>query len=504
VADTPVQIFLSYARNDDVSPPEDLTKPGFVTALYDQLVYNFRNFGEPAVKVWRDVKRVEGGDQFDEKIMEAISNSAILVVVLSPNWMASEYCRKELNAFAERWRAVGGVKERIVVVGKRHVPEDRRPSMLQGQTGYRFYALDDPDDVERQREFFVHGKGEDPRYLPRVDELSGFLSRRSRNLGGKLSEPTRQPGKTVYLAKSAPDMDGAYARLVEELLQAGCRVLPEPNEDIPPRTAIDFVDKNLSQADLAIHLLGEEPGYTPQRTDPIVKLQLARAARRLAEAGAGSKAGPFQRIIWAPKVLDSQEGEQADRPRNPQNVLAKFDAYQESDTVEGDTLSKLVDLVLERVSRGSSARQPPAVVGEAKSSVRLYLNYEPEDAEYAFGIGRALKANDIAFRFPNQEGTDQEKLLWHRQQLRDCDSVLVCWASASDRWAKAAANELVDWRSLGRSRGFDVRAVVAGPPPGIPKKMFEFMAKDDIDIVLDLTGRPEPLPEDLRPIIRTQ
>ena len=72
VSDSPVQIFVSYARNDDVPPHEDPTKNGFVTYLHHQLDFAFRDFGDPKPRFWRDVRRIDKADQFDTKIADAI------------------------------------------------------------------------------------------------------------------------------------------------------------------------------------------------------------------------------------------------------------------------------------------------------------------------------------------------------------------------------------------------------------------------------------------------
>ena len=85
-------------------------------------------------------------DQFEPRIEQAISDSSILLVVLSKNWISRPYCVRELESFAERWKADGGLRERIVVAAKREVDPDRRPSLLQGQVGIKFYALDEPEE----------------------------------------------------------------------------------------------------------------------------------------------------------------------------------------------------------------------------------------------------------------------------------------------------------------------------------------------------------------------
>jgi hypothetical protein len=58
--------------------------------------------------------------------------------------MAREWCRRELDTFAGRRRGEDErtLRRHIIIVGKNHVPPDRRPPLLQGQEGYNFFALD--------------------------------------------------------------------------------------------------------------------------------------------------------------------------------------------------------------------------------------------------------------------------------------------------------------------------------------------------------------------------
>ena len=178
---TDVQIFMCYARVDDAPPPHLPDAKGFVTFLHEQLAFELRRIGAPWPKIWRDTKRIENADQFEPRIEQAISDSSILLVVLSKNWISRPYCVRELESFAERWKADGGLRERIVVAAKREVDPDRRPSLLQGQVGIKFYALDEhEEDIGGlEQEFYAGGRIRDPRYEDRIEELAGILWRKA-------------------------------------------------------------------------------------------------------------------------------------------------------------------------------------------------------------------------------------------------------------------------------------------------------------------------------------
>src|SRR5712692_6254806 len=74
-------IFISYSHKDK----------DFVDTLATQLVRN-------KVHVWLDRWELNIGDSLISKIQEAITGASALLVILSKASVASEWCKKELNA----------------------------------------------------------------------------------------------------------------------------------------------------------------------------------------------------------------------------------------------------------------------------------------------------------------------------------------------------------------------------------------------------------------------
>ena len=96
-----MDVFVSYARTDQ----------RFVDRLMGDLEAD--GFG-----VWRDVDKLRGGDTWREAISEAIRGSDAVVIVLSPDSVASRNVSKELSVAEER--------------NKRIVPVLHRPARLEG------------------------------------------------------------------------------------------------------------------------------------------------------------------------------------------------------------------------------------------------------------------------------------------------------------------------------------------------------------------------------------
>lgn len=504
-----MQIFVSYARNDDLPPLGPDEGKGFVTALDGNLNYHFRLLGPPTPKLWRDTRAIGRSDQFDPIIEEAINASDVLLVVLSRNWVSREFCRKELEWFKKRWGNEGesALKRRIVVVAKHNIEPKDRPQLLQGQEGYVFYRRDDESGAGAEQEFFGGGKPQGE-YHDLVKELACDLWRRAHaseappaaTTSARDARRSSADGRTVYLAKPAADMRQPYLRLVDELEGRGYRIAPERDSEIPyDDTAPGFVADALAAAEVSIHLLGEKSGYTPEDSEPIVKLQLSRAALRAAGNGAAEAQGEFRRIVWAPKVLI--EGA-ADEPveRDPLAVLGRFDKQLASDKIDGSEISKFSEFVIQHLDRTS----PKAEVLEAiESDSRIYVYHRPEDSEFALDLAKVLQQRKIEPVFPAFEGDPAELKAWHREALQECDAVVLCWATAPEVWIKTTARELRSWRELGREKKFACRGLLAGPPPGERKEfLMELPPRSEIDVVLDLTKENKLSPESLDPLIR--
>src|SRR5262249_34377013 len=96
--------FFSYSHHDAE------TDPGVVKAFTRFLEKRVNaKLANARFEIWRDEEGLRTGDKWSEKIEAQLRACDVLLVLLTPRWIESEYCRKEYTFFEqiESGRTVG-------------------------------------------------------------------------------------------------------------------------------------------------------------------------------------------------------------------------------------------------------------------------------------------------------------------------------------------------------------------------------------------------------------
>src|SRR5262249_48548097 len=99
-----------------------------------------------AFSMWWDEIDLRGHHAITPEIRATLQQSATLLLVLSPGYLASEWCRQERELFFEVWG--GKPQGRVFVVEKQVLAEDQLPSAeLTDIKGYHFWYRDERTQV---------------------------------------------------------------------------------------------------------------------------------------------------------------------------------------------------------------------------------------------------------------------------------------------------------------------------------------------------------------------
>ena len=95
-------LFVSYSRRDN--------EQGQITTLKEQIEADYRAFAGDELRSFFDLHDIHGGEDWRHRILEGLRDSSLLLLVLSPAYLASDYCEWEIVEFLkyEHSRSVGG------------------------------------------------------------------------------------------------------------------------------------------------------------------------------------------------------------------------------------------------------------------------------------------------------------------------------------------------------------------------------------------------------------
>jgi hypothetical protein len=96
--------FFSYSRTDDKT--DDGAVSALANRIYVELLSQLGRKPEN-FKLWRDVDALRTGDQWKEKLQDAVSESVFFIMMVSPSALNSGFCRFEFESFVERERQLG-------------------------------------------------------------------------------------------------------------------------------------------------------------------------------------------------------------------------------------------------------------------------------------------------------------------------------------------------------------------------------------------------------------
>ena len=450
-------LFISYAHIDNQPLAEGLK--GWVETFHERLRIRLEQLtGEP-VRIWRD-RKLQGNDVFAETLVARLSKVAILVVVLSPRYVRSEWCQRELEEFCRAADAGGGLnvgdKSRVFKVVKFHVPIAEHPPRLRGVLGYEFFEYD--AERGRAREFSPDvTPARDIRYWEKLDDIAydvkQMLDALARSSAPAAREGAAGVGKTVYLSETTSDLSDQRDLLKRELQLQGHAVLPD--RELPLRgTALrEAVRQYLTRSSLSIHLLGGNYGIIPEEESrSLVEIQSEVAEERGDE---------LRRIVWMPAGLEPRDERQR---RFVDHFQRGLNGHRNVEVLQ-TSLEELKKLIEERIN--VKPKPEPANgdgAGGAESPASVYLICDREDLAEVTPLGDYLYGLGFNVFLPAMEGDESSVREDHKANLVECDAVVVYYGRGSDVWLRMKQRELQKVAGYGRPRPLLAKAIyIAGP-----------------------------------------
>jgi hypothetical protein len=455
-------VFISYAHLDNESPLAG--QSGWITDFHQALSVRVSQVLGRQLDIWRDPK-LSGNDIFAETIQNQLPQAAVLVSVLSPRYVKSEWCTREFKAFCDACSASGGIaigeKARIFKVIKTPVSGRDEPDpmkdLLQQLLGYEFFQTDPQSG--KFHEVVPEMKQE---YWKRLDDLAQDIAA----LLARMVEPdsaapaTGQHKPVIYIAETSLDLKEERAAVRRDLERRGYTVLPSRPIPLDAEDLTEFVAGELSRATLSLHMVGVRYGLVADGSETsVVETQLSLAEQR-------GKKGDFVRLVWMPPglgtptlgVSDSRNQKFIARLRSDEGWNANADLLEAG--LEG--LKSAIDerlCSLEQASHSGVAKSETA----APSTAQIYLICDQQDQGQVTDLHKFLFDSGFEVTLPLFDGDEADIRSEHEEALNTCDAVVIFYGSANELFLRKKLRDLQ--RCVGsRSQQLRAKAICVWPP----------------------------------------
>ena len=219
----------------------------------------------------------------------------------------------------------------------------------------------------------------------------------------------------------------------------------------------------LAKCTIAIHLLGQRYGVTPEdSSESIPALQL----RLTAEPGSRPD---LQRLIWMPGGGEPADERQRVFVRRVQEDPA---LHHRAEIIEGN-LNLLKKDLIRRLAPPEEKPKAAATVKSPAGAPKLYLICDPKDEPAIEPLEDYLFAQGLEVMLPAFDGDDAVAAALHQDNLLTCDAVIVYYGVAPRAWVDIKLRELLKATGYGRAAPIAVQAVYIAPPDDRRKERFQ-------------------------------
>jgi hypothetical protein len=431
-------LFISYAHIDNVPLTEH--QQGWITRFHDSLSAMLgMRIGRKAV-IWRDAK-LSGNDIFADEIIQQFPKTELLISVLTPRYVDSEWCAREVKEFCKCAEATGGLvvgnKSRVLKVIKMPVDnEDSLPPVMREMLGYPFYVFDEqqvPLELDP-----AYGDEFTKKYNLKLAKLAYDIA----GLIKKIESPAAPMDNTreapaaadtkpaIYLAECSFDRRNTREALESELRLHGYPVLPDKQLPKAEEEYIAAVEGFLARCELSIHLVGAKYGVVPDGPSEksVSVLQNELAIERHKQAG-------LRRIISLPEGTRSESAVQQDFITR---LLKDAELQSGADLVTGDTeeLKGAVHAALKKL------QTPQSLPPEREGNKLIYVICDERDRHATIPLRKFLKSRGCEVEIPLFEGDAATVRQNNQELLAACHAVILFYGKGDEAWKRAISSEL--------------------------------------------------------------
>lgn len=455
-------IFVSYAHADDDAPYG--VAYGWVTTFVEELKKILhRKLGNKNASVWMD-HVLAANDIVDQELVDKVKASRILVMFLSPGYLKSTWCSRELGLFLEKNLACKN-KESVFIVELEPQPRDKWHPRLQALTPIPLYKLDLQEQAHLLGYPTPPTDGDNPYWIhlnSLAASISIFLEQSSPPTTIEKVEPIATTPQTtaspplVWVAQPPFQFTQEWLLITEALKQRGVRVLPS-TPDIYPRDSAgrlrEAVQTDIREAILLVQLFGEDPGMPLEGGQGTITTIQASIAQLQCQCKS-----QLRYMRW----------------RRPEIQLEKIQDVTYQELLRGTMacgFEQFRQSVLDAVNMllaPPPVRQAPQP--QAQDSLMICVSGGPKDADLCQNVSEIISnLGHTALTIqaaPEPDQSPSEYRLQFEETLAAVEGIILVYGREASSWVLAKYPQVK--KAMDGQGRRSVKGLLDGPPPGKP------------------------------------
>ncbi|MCU0420394.1 MAG: DUF4062 domain-containing protein [Cyclobacteriaceae bacterium] len=437
-----IDILITFAEKDNET--EKKSDIGWVT--------QFKKFLElMLIQVLGHKPRVVLKSEFDTATSPNLDNAAVLVSVLTREFVQSGRCLDQVEAFHKA--AASSKINRIFKVLKAPLTLAEQPPRLRDLIGYDMYQLDTETGQMKEYVDFFSAEAEKQYWMKLVDLAYDIHEALVILNEGEAKAEVRNiyKRKTIFLAETAHDLSVQRNIIKRELQRHGYVVLPK---NTLPTTASELertVRKDLEDSQFSIHLIGSAYGEIPEGSErSLVDLQNRLAAEMT--AAKHQRKEEFARLIWiAPNLRNASE-----RQKNFIDSLKRDTEAQEGAEILQNPLEDFKNIMREELLEAQERKHV-----EDGSGRSVYLLHDRIDHHEVRPLIDLIEKSGYRVLTPAFEGELLDVRKRHIDNLKNFDVAVIYKGKVNEQWVRMKVLDLMKAPGFGRKKPISGKAIIA-------------------------------------------
>jgi hypothetical protein len=440
-----IDVLIAFAEKDNDANKNEL---GWVS--------QFKKFLEHMLnQVLGEKTKVLLKGEFDTITSPKLDNVGVLVTVLSKDFIQSGKCLDHFETFYKVIENSGKNRNRVFKVFRSPLTPQEQPPRLRDLIGYDMYQLDSDTGEIREYTDYFSTEAERQYWMKMVDLAYDIYDTiiHLKDESSKTEVKNIYKRKTIFLAETGHDLSVQRNIIKRELQRHGYIVLP--NQTLPGNL-VDLekvVQRDLTESNLSIHLIGSAYGEIPTGSDrSVVDIQNKIAAEKSVRAKETKE--DFTRLIWISPTLNNASEKQKGFI---ENIKRDVEAQEGAEILQ-TPLEDFKNIMREELVESSERK-----ASEDPGGRSVYLMHDRVDVNDVKPIKDVLEKSGFRVLVPEFEGELLDVRKKHIDNLRSFDAAIIYKGKVNEQWVRMKALDLLKAPGFGRKKPIMGKAILTAP-----------------------------------------